>query len=144
MDIWAIGCILVEVLFQQKAFPSDFAVFQCATSRESFQIPPDNTFPENLKEHIASLIRETLNINPSNRPAAKDLLIRFQAVFGNENDFDFDSETLEIMEVSLEVLKKTSQLKSVISRFDGQESLEQFLCLGTEKSSSVYCVYPSF
>ena len=143
-DIWAIGCILVEVLFQQKAFDSDFAVFQYATSRKNFQIPLDNPFPEKLKGHISSLVHDTLNVNPSNRPSAHDLLTRFQSVLGDESDLDFDSETLETMEVSLEVLKKSSQLRSVISRFDGQESIDQFLCLGTGKSGSVYCVFPIF
>jgi serine/threonine protein kinase len=119
-------------------------VFQYATSRNNFEIPLDNPYPEKLKEHVASLIHDTLNVNPSNRPSAKNLLTRFHSVIGDESDLDFDRETLETMEVSLEVLRRASQLRSIISRFDGQESVDQFLCLGTGKSGSVYYVFPIF
>ena len=100
-----------------------------------------------MKERIASLIQEILNVDPSYRPAAKDLLVKFQSVFGDESDSRLNRETPETVEDSSELSKKNSQLTWIVSRFDGQGSLslqKPESCLGIGSSSTVYLVFAIF
>ena len=38
IDIWAVGCILYELVFRRKAFPNDYKVGQHADSGKEFDV----------------------------------------------------------------------------------------------------------
>lgn len=85
VDIWAIGCILFEVLFSEKAFLCDFDVSQFALKIIHFnlqmKIPTVDEWDESLQTSITSLIKELLSVDPAERPTAKDLARRFYYIF---------------------------------------------------------------
>lgn len=83
VDIWAIGCILYELIFKTKAFPGDGAVLLYAhenmSSGHTLPLPfkPD-TVPDKAREaFLSKIILRMLNIDANSRPAAQQLYKRF-------------------------------------------------------------------
>jgi len=82
IDIWAIGCILYELVFKGKAFATDISVVQYThdtSSGKSLPLPfePDTLPDESRKAFVSKIIAEMLNVNASDRPAADQLYRRF-------------------------------------------------------------------
>jgi serine/threonine protein kinase len=78
VDIWAVGCILYEMVFRRKAFASDFAVIRFAEKNERIQIPDENPILDaGKREFVSKIIFETLSVDPSARPNAGSLYQRF-------------------------------------------------------------------
>lgn len=83
VDIWAIGCILYEVVLGRKAFRSDDAVNvyarQFAFSGVTLDIAIDSeTFPdESRKSFISRVILEMLEVDANKRPRAEELYTKF-------------------------------------------------------------------
>lgn len=74
-DIWALGCILYELLFGKKAFPRDFHAFEFASNKRRPDIP---IIPELVDERLNSVaVQLTCAMLDSEwwkRPTARDLL----------------------------------------------------------------------
>ena len=115
VDIWAIGCILYEVIFRQKAFSNDFAICQYYLNHrfgERIKIPFDMAFDmlteEPAKVFVTNAIHKMLEIDAFQRPAAKAL--------GNEFQFIIDSNGVKFPPVGdieypfadLEIVQGTS------------------------------------
>ena len=74
VDIWALGCIIFEIVFRKKAFSSDFAVYQYAgTNGECFKIPDTTAMSIDLTL-VSEVIKDLLAIDPSDRPSAQALV----------------------------------------------------------------------
>jgi serine/threonine protein kinase len=77
VDIWSMGCILFELAVGQKAFSDDIAVYRYGGSGEEFIVVLDETFDEISKSRITDTVVSSLQIKPSLRPSASDLLAEF-------------------------------------------------------------------
>jgi serine/threonine protein kinase len=77
VDIWAVGCILYEIVVGKKAFPSDIAV--SAHDLTVFEIPVDaNIVPEpGRRQVILEAILAAMQIEPAKRPPASKLYDTF-------------------------------------------------------------------
>jgi serine/threonine protein kinase len=83
VDIWAAGCILYELATNQKAFPSDWAVFQYKTSGIIPDIVLDDAFNDNDKLSIRNSIHAMLQIFPDSRPSSAQLAKEFASNIEN-------------------------------------------------------------
>jgi serine/threonine protein kinase len=80
VDIWAIGCILYELIFKAKVFDDDYAALQYwSDCNKELQLPfESNTIiDDSHKAFISNLIREMLHIDPGHRPGAAQLHQKF-------------------------------------------------------------------
>jgi serine/threonine protein kinase len=84
VDVWAVGCILFEVIFGRKAFANDNAIQNYAANNVFFGTPfklPETTVIALDLDSIAPIVLSTLANVPSNRPSAKELIARFDTAF---------------------------------------------------------------
>lgn len=77
--MWALGCILYELVFKAKAFPRDFHVFEYIHNK---RVPPIHALPGNecLRSHIRELICRMLEVKWWKRPSARDVLAALESV----------------------------------------------------------------
>jgi serine/threonine protein kinase len=77
VDVWAVGCILYEIVVGKKAFPNDMAV--SVHDLTAFQIPVDaNVVPDpGRKQVILEAILAAMQVEPAKRPAASKLYETF-------------------------------------------------------------------
>ena len=79
VDIWALGCVLYELLFSKKAFDSDFTLFQFSAFPQPFQLPSE--IPPSIDEvsftALSTIIVNCLNAANSDRPSATELYRMF-------------------------------------------------------------------
>jgi len=78
-DVWALGCILYELLFKIKAFPSDYHVFDYIHSK---LLPTIHLLSgsKRLLSYLRELIYRMLEINWWHRPSASDVLAALESV----------------------------------------------------------------
>lgn len=81
VDIWAMGCILYELISGQKAFSSDHAVMEWSFSKTEKKLPLEN-IDEVSGKTISHLIGETLRKDPKLRPSAKYFYQTLGSFFG--------------------------------------------------------------
>ena len=83
VDIWALGCILYELAFGKKAFVDDLAVYQYSlqwsASGEKMAVPStSDTIPhEDKRLFVSNVIHDTVTMDETKRPKAKDLYHKF-------------------------------------------------------------------
>jgi NIMA (never in mitosis gene a)-related kinase 8 len=83
VDIWAIGCILYELIFMKKAFSGDAAVLRYFDHFKStgalIPLPfENNTIPDEARKvFLTKVILEMLNIDDSRRPSSEKLYTKF-------------------------------------------------------------------
>jgi serine/threonine protein kinase len=75
VDMWALGCILFELVTRKKAFSGDFAVVQYAASEGKFNIPL-LPYHKSVNFFIILQIRDLLSLASCDRPSATDLVKR--------------------------------------------------------------------
>lgn len=82
VDIWAIGCILHETVFRQKAFSQDLSVFEYRSWKDNFLelMANQDDNPFELRP-IVGILSVTLDRDAVNRPSAQSLLKVFQHAF---------------------------------------------------------------
>ena len=119
VDIWAVGCILYEVVFLRKAFLGDGDVLMYAAQSASARRELDFTFDsgifcaesslspagcvdkisnvESIKMNIEQIMGELLNIDPKLRPSARGFNISFDKfIAGVKGNGDLDGFSLKI------------------------------------------------
>lgn len=78
VDIWAMGCILYELLFRKKAFSGDMAALSYFLSNQRPGFPPDILLDDPLKELLESTVYSMLKLEPAERPTAPQLIETFK------------------------------------------------------------------
>lgn len=84
VDIFAMGCILYELIFQQKAFSGDIEVHIYSIEQKSISLPFDTTgetFSEDDREAFSNIIQQMLDVDPKKRPQASTLSQWFRNVY---------------------------------------------------------------
>lgn len=80
VDIWSAGCILYEVIFKQKLFASDYAVYDYVhkfrNSKERLQFPFELAICQegSFRTSMEDLVCKMLELDALLRPSAADLL----------------------------------------------------------------------
>ena len=104
VDIWALGCIFYELIFEGKAFSSDLAVQQYflenSFSGKLLQLPfrPDMLAYASRKTFISKTIYRMLEVKACKRPAAETLHELFSwrkddSLDNTHRDLEEDSST---------------------------------------------------
>lgn len=74
-DIWALGCILYELVFGCKAFLDDWSVFQYFTSKQRLDFPTlGYPMDKRLNLYISQFLHNILEIDWWRRPTAPEIL----------------------------------------------------------------------
>lgn len=74
-DIWAVGCIMYEVIATKKAFKDDWGVLQYRAAPSAVEIPINHerwAF-ENLADGLDTVLLSMLDVNYLKRPPAKEV-----------------------------------------------------------------------
>lgn len=91
VDIWALGCILHELVTWERPFSSDGQVVKYAESKLPLDIKLSQDFSERSRASISSTIRDMLQIEPSSRPSALQLYDQFCIFYQRVPDGGFDN-----------------------------------------------------
>ncbi len=76
VDIWALGCILYELVFCKKAFSDDYEVTRLALFQKEILIPEVPS--DELSPALVSIIYECLKLDCLRRPSTRELWRRFR------------------------------------------------------------------
>jgi hypothetical protein len=79
-DIWAMGCILFELVVGKKQFSSDLAVIEHYRSERDVDVSTSITFSEASMNQFSHVIGELLQFDPKARPSAQNLVDEFTGV----------------------------------------------------------------
>lgn len=82
VDIWALGCIVYEIVTQLKAFHDDWQVLRYADAKIPLNLPAIEDHIGPSSDFFRSLTDKTLNWEWTQRPSAQDL---FHGEFRNFN-----------------------------------------------------------
>jgi len=80
VDVWAIGCILYELVFSRRPFDSDYAARRYAESGNEFEVPCtsiSHISEEKTTKFITQIIPELLKVDAMERPSARLIYERF-------------------------------------------------------------------
>lgn len=85
VDIWALGCILFELVAWRRAFPGPLGwpTREYHSASTSLVIPFKEELEDQVKEKILSIVQTTLDRHPANRPRAEELGTIFQGSLSN-------------------------------------------------------------
>jgi serine/threonine protein kinase len=67
-----LGCILYELAVKRKAFTDDWVVREYADRKQKLFVPSEY-FANEIQIPLTNLIHEMLQVNPRERPSAKEL-----------------------------------------------------------------------
>lgn len=79
VDIWALGCILYELVSYTKAFHSDLAVYEFRISGAVISIPGPPEWPPSLRSHLRHILNDLLAVDIRLRPSASDVARLFSS-----------------------------------------------------------------
>jgi len=74
VDVWAIGCILYELVFFRRPFDSDYTARRYAESGNEFEVPCTSTShipEEKTMKFITQIIPELLKVDARERPSTR-------------------------------------------------------------------------
>jgi hypothetical protein len=77
--MWAVGCILYELVLRRRIFGDDWEVLQYASPGGEHEIivGADSVPDERKRKFILKVIKELLHVDPTRRPRANELYERF-------------------------------------------------------------------
>ena len=116
VDIWALGCILFELLFAKKAFASDFAVRDYSQNNTSswkrLELPfeQDTILDKTEKIFVSRMIHKMLELDVSKRPAAVLLQRQFHSRIVSESIRPLSASKSGHLEMSMTM---STELESV-------------------------------
>jgi serine/threonine protein kinase len=96
VDIWAMGCVLHELIVHEKPFSSDMAVFAYYQEGETVMIAVDRHFKS--ARTLSNAVRDMLQKSPQSRPSANALALRFSRSY---KSIAIESAQLSISEDSV-------------------------------------------
>jgi serine/threonine protein kinase len=88
VDIWAIGCILFELVFREKAFVGDYAVLQYHQLPGELSVPMKDGWDMAQQSSFTELIHRLLDLNPIRRPEADKLMMSLKTIFSEPDEAD--------------------------------------------------------
>ena len=97
-DIWAIGCILFEIIHKRRPFLDDYAVRLYQGAGESATLPidlPGHFEDESSKSFLSEILSKTLNHEPSKRPSARELAKPFKTILMEKINNSIGTNSLE-------------------------------------------------
>jgi serine/threonine protein kinase len=77
VDIWAMGCILYELVTGVRAFKSDWHVLNHGFLKKNMEVVLDASFDVHSVQIITKHIVDMLQIDPSDRPSASTMSKKF-------------------------------------------------------------------
>lgn len=80
VDIWALGCILYELVSQKKAFCDDWNVIEYARADAKRLVPLEPFIEVPSRIPLTNLIQTMLQVLPKGRPSARELSTLFNTV----------------------------------------------------------------
>lgn len=101
-DIWAMGCIFYELVFQEKAFFDDWTLLNRAIS--SVLLTPSRELSGSLnsgsqyRHFVEVIISSMLSLEPSKRPAANRLQTSFSTASALGSKSSTIAQLVEILE----------------------------------------------
>jgi serine/threonine protein kinase len=78
VDIWAIGCILFELVTGKVAFTGDWEVHEFAVSGSKIQLP-NSSFPKLFQTDVSTSVDAILRPDPPQRPDATHICSKFRS-----------------------------------------------------------------
>jgi serine/threonine protein kinase len=78
VDIWAMGCILYELVTGVRAFKTDWHVLNYGFSKKNVEVVLDDSFDAHSVQIITKHVVDMLQIDPSDRPSASFLSKEFE------------------------------------------------------------------
>src|SRR5436190_16344683 len=78
VDIWAMGCILYELVVGKKAFVDDWSVLLFSQSTKRLQAPQDRLIDQLWAREITNLLDDMFQLEPEKRDRATNLCRRFK------------------------------------------------------------------
>jgi tetratricopeptide (TPR) repeat protein len=81
VDIWALGCILYELVSYKKPFHDDLAValYRVDASRAVISMPEAPEWPRSLRSHLHHILKDLLAVEVTLRPSASDVAHLFSS-----------------------------------------------------------------
>lgn len=116
-DVWAMGCILGEMCCKQKTFSASNLSELVKKIMNGQYIP----LPDGYSDQLKYLLRVLLQINPSDRPSARDVL-KFYVPLVYKNLGKFDGYAYAGNEADL--LEKTATSSNLFGPSSSREYLE--------------------
>ena len=83
VDIWALGCILFELVSGHKAFSEDWYVQVYARQNQRLPVQMEAFVDSRARNPLTNLLHEMLELRPHRRPSALELRSVFDAVSEN-------------------------------------------------------------
>src|SRR5438270_5239250 len=82
VDIWAVGCILYEVVLGRKAFTCHADIFEYCyrqnIQNRLFPLQSEFTLYRGARDTLRAEVQQMLEIEPSKQPRAREIRNRFQ------------------------------------------------------------------
>jgi len=83
VDIWVIGCIFFELLFEMKAFNSEFDVLEYCLANLPYSLPEYSPLIDELqKEFFSWIISDMLEVQPNKRPSVDFIRHKLLRILG--------------------------------------------------------------
>jgi hypothetical protein len=100
VDVWALGCILFELLVGRKPFCNDFGTYQYYSSAIMLEISSIPAMPMIAPSHLSRIVHELLHRHPQERPSATESLPIFRSyitVLQHQESFSSRFDTLQVI-----------------------------------------------
>jgi len=109
------GCILFELTTRNKAFESDWAVFEYCSSQKNIDAISNNSFDAHSIEIITKHIVNMLQINPSDRPSASVL----------STEFSYECQVIQVSRFNVRTVSSSIMVSAISDDTEQTQSMVQ-------------------